>query len=356
MNAIKYLWILLVIPLLVGCSEEMQRNLKAVPTAFGKINEIIVIADQEVWDGDVGDTIRYYYSSAYPLLPQPEPIFDLRHFTPEDLRKDPLRKELRNYFIVGNVDDASSPTAAFLKKDIGVEKLREAKELNKISPIVGKDKWANGQLIVYQYDFSYESLQKAIVKHFPSITRRIHEADKTKIDATVFLDGESRTLMNEIQDKIGVKIRIPKDYFLALSDGDVVWMRKETNVSSSNIIMKKVAYTNESQLSKDGLKSIRDSIGRKYISSTASNTYMRINDTDLPLLTSVTSVNSNYALEARGIWEIVNDYMGGAFVSYLILNPEQNELLFVDGFVHAPGKEKRDYMQHLEHIISTVRF
>jgi hypothetical protein len=48
--------------------------------------------------------------------------------------------------------------------------------------------------------------------------------------------------------------------------------------------------------------------------------------------------------------------MGGAFVSYLIHNPEKEELLFIDGFVYAPGKEKRNFMQQLEFIISTVEF
>lgn len=356
MNALKYLSLLLIIPLLTGCSEEMQRSLKPVPTAFGKINDIVIIADQEVWDGAVGDTIRYYYSSAYPLLPQPEPIFDLRHFTPDDLNSDMLRRELRNYFIVANMEDANSTAAALIRQDIGAEKIRAARESGKISPIVGKDKWASGQTIVYQYDFSYDALMNSIVKHFPSVKKKFQEADKVKIDATVYLDGENRTVMNEVTNKMGVNIRIPKDYFVALSDGEVIWMRKETNVLSSNIIMKKLPYTDQAQLSKSGIKAIQDSIGRKYVSSTIPNTYMRINDVDLPLLTTVTTINNRYALEARGIWEIVNDYMGGAFVSYLIHNPDQNELLFIDGFVHAPGEEKRDFMQHLEYIISSVRF
>ncbi|MCB0632620.1 MAG: DUF4837 family protein, partial [Lewinella sp.] len=51
-----------------------------------------------------------------------------------------------------------------------------------------------------------------------------------------------------------------------------------------------------------------------------------------------------------------NDFMGGAFVSYLIHNPEKKDLLFVDGFVHAPGKDKRDFMENLEYIISTTEY
>ena len=54
--------------------------------------------------------------------------------------------------------------------------------------------------------------------------------------------------------------------------------------------------------------------------------------------------------------DIANDYMGGPFISYLIHNPKKNELLFIDGFMHAPGEEKRDHMQELEHIITSVTF
>jgi hypothetical protein len=82
---------------------------------------------------------------------------------------------------------------------------------------------------------------------------------------------------------------------------------------------------------------------------------MRINDIDLPMFTKVTQVDNKYALEARGIWEIANDYMGGPFVSYLIHNPKQDELLFIDGFIHAPGEDKRNFMQYLEHILDTVQ-
>ena len=81
---------------------------------------------------------------------------------------------------------------------------------------------------------------------------------------------------------------------------------------------------------------------------------MRINDVDLPMFTKVTQVDDKYALEARGIWEIANDYMGGPFVSYLIHSPKRNELIFIDGFLHAPGEDKRNFMQYLEHVLETV--
>lgn len=339
-----------------ACSEDVQRGLQPVPTAFGKINQIEILIDEGMWEGPVGDTLRFYYSGAYPILPQPEPIFDLRPVTPKQLEMDPIKKELRNYLIIANLNDEDSPTSNMVRRDLGEEKVRKAKEDGTYNSSVGRDKWAMGQLLIYQFGYSEDALIENLKKNFPAIKKRFQDADRDRIDATVYFNGESGTLKNEVEEKMDAKIRIPNDYVMAISDEDIIWMRKNTPEMSSNLIFSKVNYTDQSQLTKQGIKSIRDSIGKKYVSSTLPDTYMRVNDIDLPLFTSAKTINNNYALEARGIWEIVNDYMGGAFVSYLIHNPDKQELLFVDGFVHAPGKDKRDFMQQLEYIISTVEF
>lgn len=341
--------------MLSGCSEDMQRNLKPVPNAFGSLNQLVIIADKDLWESEVGDTFRFYYSAAYPILPQPEPLFDLKHFTPGDLVNNPMRKELRSYLFLANVGDSNSPTTRLLINDLGEEKIRRAREEAKYNTSVGKDKWAKGQLLIYQFGFSQEELTNNVKKNFPAIAKRIQESERRKIDATVYLDGENLLLREKVKGALGVELKIPKDYYIASDDQEMVWMRKETRELSSNIILSKLKYTSQEQLSKEGIKEIRNEIGKK-ITSEIPDTYMRINDIDLPMFTNVTTMNNYYAVEARGIWEIVNDYMGGSFISYLIHNPDSNELLFVDGFVHAPGKEKRDFMQQLEHIISTVHF
>ncbi|MCO6487793.1 MAG: DUF4837 family protein [Phaeodactylibacter sp.] len=342
--------------LLTGCTEDARRGLSPIPTAFGNLNEIVVVMDADMWDGAVGDTLRYYYSAAYPLLPQPEPIFDLRHFTPLELSQDPLRKELRTYLVVGNLSDRDSPATKMIVNDIGEEKARKAKEDKEYNSAIGRDKWAKGQLLIYEFGYSEDELIAILKENFPAVRKRVNQHDSKKVDAYVYLNGENKRLEEEVKEDINVSMRIPSDYFLALNDDNIIWMRRETDETSSNIILKKIPYTDRSQLSKDNIIAIRDSIGRQYISSTLPGTYMQTNDVDLPVLTDVTKINGYYTLEARGIWEIVDDYMGGAFMSCLILNPNSNELLFVDGFLHAPGEDKRDIMQYIEHIIRTIKF
>ncbi len=341
--------------LLTQCSEETQKNmgLKPVPNAFGDINELVIVADNNVWEGDIGDTIRFYYSSAYPILPQPEPLLDLRHFTPEELNRAPDRKELRSYMIVANINDPDSPTTQMVTNDLGQEKIRQAIEDPRFNSMVGRDKWAKGQLIIYQFGNSDVALINNLKSNLSAAIKRIRKADSQRIDATVYFKGESFKLMNELKSSMGIRMRIPDDFFLAMNKEGVIWMRKETEKVSSNIMITKRAYQDEEQLSKDYIKSLRDSLG-KYISTEIPNTYMKINDVDLPMLSKPVKMSNQYSIEARGIWEIENDFMGGSFVSYLIHNPNKNELVFIDGFVHAPGEKKRDHMQALEHIINTV--
>ncbi|HMQ49232.1 MAG TPA: DUF4837 family protein [Saprospiraceae bacterium] len=342
---------------LMGCSSEnTPAALKAIPPAFGKLNDIVIVADQPLWDGPVGDSIRYYYSSAYPLLPQPEPLFDLRHFTPEDLSTERMRKELRTYMIVADLNDANSPTAKLVRKDLGDEKIEAAKADASANSVVGLDKWAKGQMLIYQYAFGEEQLIQMLIQNFPAVEKRVHEFDKPLLEAYVYLNGDNAEINRTLQEDWKIRMRIPREYKIAVNNDEIIWVRNILDESSSNIILKKIPYTAQSQLTKENIIAIRDSIGRQYISSTTANTYMLTNTVDLPVISSATRINGYYAVDARGIWEIANDYMGGAFVSYLILNPNTNELIFVDGFLHAPGQDKRNFMQYIDHIIHTMRF
>jgi len=215
---------------------------------------------------------------------------------------------------------------------------------------MGKNKWADGQILVYLFGNSEEDLTNNIKAKFPAISRRIYEADSDIVEATVYASGDGGELGDKIKEKLGVTMRIPADYILAVEDKKTMWLRKETDFVSSNIFLYKTKYQDKSQFTKEGIKAIRDSLGRKFVSTDVEDTYMRTNDQDLPMLTKVVTLNNNYAVEARGIWDIVNDFMGGPYISYLIHNPSTNDLLYVDGFVHAPGKKKRDYIQQLEFV------
>ena len=63
-----------------------------------------------------------------------------------------------------------------------------------------------------------------------------------------------------------------------------------------------------------------------------------------------------YAVETRGLWKLVNDFMGGPFVNICFTNPEGDQLYFIEGFVYAPENSKRDQIRQVEAILNTFEW
>lgn len=353
---VAFLFLVFAAFLSTSCSEDTMSRLAVKPNSFGKANDVTVIADKEMWEGAVGDTFRHYFSSAYLILPQPEPILDLRHFTPLDLEKDPIRKELRTYVYLADMANEDSPTTALIKGDVGAERVRTAKSEKGYGNIQKKDKWALGQLNIYMYSTNEAALATNIRNNHERLVNIIKDNDSELIEANIFAGGENRKAGESVNASMGVKIRVPTDYFVAMDDSNTMWLRKMTQEYSSNILLHKLPYTDKEQLSYKGIKSLRDSLTKQYISSDIQSSYMLINDEDLPMFVNSVELNNFYAVEAKGIWELNNDYMGGSFISYLVHNPNNNELYLLDGFVFAPSKKKRELMQYLEFILNTAEF
>ncbi|MDV7399343.1 DUF4837 family protein, partial [Arthrospira platensis SPKY1] len=114
---------------------------------------------------------------------------------------------------------------------------------------------------------------------YAGIIERIRKEDKNRIDAGVYIGGLNENLREDIRVNLGVNLKVPQDYFKAMHDPAkrVMWIRKETEDISSNILIQVLPYTDKSQLSKEGIKAIRDELG-KYVASDIEQTYMVTND------------------------------------------------------------------------------
>ena len=321
------------------------------PKALGVANQITVIADEDLWDGSTGDSLRFYLESVYPVLPRPESLFDLRYFTPFDITAEKLRRELRTYLICVNTQDTSSRTYKMALRHLGVDGLSNDMAALKMS----RDRWATGQIVLYLIAPDSNTLAASVSQYFPSITEQVNKHDRKQIHAKAYLKGKSQSISDRVKAAFGIEMDVPGDYKIARDSGDFIWLRKDFEDITVNILLKKLAYVSQDQFGKSGIKQIRDELGRQHISSTSEDSYMITNDVDLPMYLFQRSVNGHYAVEARGIWEMENDFMGGPFASYLIQLPTKNELLFVDGFVLAPGQKKRDIMQEIELVIHSIK-
>ena len=74
--------LLLALLVIGGCgSQEGARY--ALPGKVGASGEIVIVCEDMVWSGAVGDTLRSIFGKPFPVLPKYEPWFDLVHLTPE---------------------------------------------------------------------------------------------------------------------------------------------------------------------------------------------------------------------------------------------------------------------------------
>jgi len=343
--------------LLASCSQEQLNRLEPMPSAYGNVNSVIVVADETMIESAPGDTLMYFLEAAYPILPQPEPLFNVRVYSPVQVLARKERKQLRSYIIMADMSDKESATAGMIKRDLGEENVRKALETKGYGTKIVKNRWANGQILVYIFGKDEATLLSNVQKSFPGILQRINEHDSKQVKATAYFQGENKKLQKEIFDSLGVKIELPLKYQKAAFDRErnTYWLRFDYKEYIYNVLIHKEEYKDEKQFTRENLIAMRDTIGQ-LIATESPDSRMVVNYTDLPLYVKGATVNGNFALEAKGIWEIENDFMGGPFVSYLIHNPNNGELVLVDGFLFGPGKKKRDAIQTLENIIKTTSF
>lgn len=359
MKAIKSILLLGAVALLFSsCNEEVAKSLEAFPAALGKANEIVVIADKNIWEGPEGDSLRFYFASAYPMMPRPEPMFDLRHFTPLDLEANVLRRELRTYILLGDLSDKTSATSKMIIKDLGEQRYQEALKGEGFDSTVGQNKWARGQLVIYLFGKDRQSLPEVIRTRFPSAAHRVYQHDMKQLKSNAYAAGFNPLIQNELKNQMNVDFKIPADYIKAMfnEEQNLFWFRKETSDASMNIAIRKLAYSSKDQLTEEYIKSSINEYGEEFVKTDTEGSYWQINDRDLPTYKNTKDQNGNYTVEIRGIWEMTEDFMGGPYFAYAILGKDKKELLIVNCFVDAPSKEKRDLMQQLDLITSTIDF
>jgi len=342
---------------MLACNSDVASSLEARSMAMGKMNDILVIADDTLWNGDLGDTIRYYLESPYPIMPTPENTFDLRHFNATEIENQPLRRGLRTYVIVADLDDMESKVTKMVRADLGEDKFTRARKENKLGTSVGKNKWANGQMLVYLFANGKEDLSRTIRQSFPAISKRINEHDKKMLESQVYVRKIDKGLSQDVLYNYGIDLKLPQDFQVAeeVKEENLIWFRKDTEIAILNLVIQKMPYTGEKQFRKTALLDLIETFGKTYVTSATEGSIMRTNDEDFPVFEYTDNINGMYTKEIRGVWEMTKDFMGGPFVAYQMHNKETNELIFAYAFVYAPGKAKRDFVQQLDFLVNSIK-
>jgi hypothetical protein len=289
----------------------------------GKINTIAVVIDDQLWNGEIGDSIRNKFASPVIGLPEEEPLFTINQY--------PVK------LLEGFATD--SRAIIVIKKE----------DENKFE--IQKNQYATPQNVFHISGKTAEEVLEQLEQHTPEIIQLIEQGE---IAESQRISKQSLLNTKGISKQFKIGIQVPSNFEYVLRKPNFVWLKKKIISGSSSLLVYQVPLNTiktQSDIAVTILK-MRDSIG-KYIQGTEPNTYM-ISETGYTPYFFKSKIDNRLAYETRGTWQLQNDYMSGPFINYTVVDKPNNRLLVVEGFCYSPSKEKRDIMHELEAIIHSV--
>ena len=311
----------------LSCKESAKEEAQAILSeSNGKINNVSIIIDDNLWNGEIGDSIRKKFAAPVDGLPQEEPLFTLNQY-PTKVFEGFVRKS-RNVIVI--------------------QKGNESGFANKL------DKYAKPQNISVISGSDTEDILNVLEEKAPEIIKSIKATEITENQARM---KKSLVSDAQVQKMFGASLQIGFGYKYDMVKDNFIWLRKEFNSGYNSILIYEVPI---STIEKDtniiaNITAMRDEIGKANIHGTLPNTWMITEAAYAPYLFDVTVAGKKTYL-TKGTWELKNDYMAGPFVNYAIKDQKNNRYLILEGFTYNPSKSKRDLVFELEAIIQSVKF
>lgn len=291
-----------------------------------KVNSLTVIINDQLWNGEIGDSLRKKFAAPIEGLPQEEPLFSIDQYPTKVLNG--FESTSRNIMII-KIDEKNSYK-------------------------IEKDEFGSPQTVIHISGNSIEEIINKIENNYDFLLRTFK---KSEITYTQKIINKSLLDVSHIESKFKISINIPSSYKYAKITPSFLWLKKETLSGNTSLLMYFVPV-NRIMKNNDYVNNIigiRDSIGSLYIHSKVVHSKMITEESYAPYFFK-TSIAGKATYQTKGTWEIKGDYMLGAFNNYAIYDNINNRFLVIEGFCYAPSTSKRDLMHELEAIIKSTRF
>ncbi|WP_225035929.1 DUF4837 family protein [Winogradskyella sp. SM1960] len=321
----KSLYTVLFCVLLLACGDKKEDKTIYLPASNGNLNTISIVADNIVWEGEVGEEVRNIFAAPLNGLPTDEPIFSMRQIPTQVFDGFAARNRIVLKIEKGDIESTTKiVTNAFAKPQT-------------VAVVGGK----TDKEIIAQ-------LKENKAKIIDAFTKEEVKEKQRRIKLSLLDDTAMET-------KLGITINIPDAYRISKADDDFFWIRKNIkNNKTIELMLYEVPFETISVSDStivDIIK-MRDEITKSKIPG-EDGIYMAVEDAYAPSLFE-TIIDNKPAFEVRGMWEMRGFTMAGPFITYAIEDKINNRYLIADGYVYAPSLNKRDYIFELESIIKSI--
>ena len=311
--------------------DEKAKETSKARSVGGSSEILMVTQNDEQWKGQMGQAVRDFFEQEQYGLPQPEKNFKVAHINLDALN-DMLKKH-RN-LIIAKID-----------KDIKNPLVETQRNLD-----------SEPQFVIRITASSPESWVRAFETQKDGL-KLIFDNNERKRFQEYFRPMTDSKIVAQLKKKFGITMNIPEGYNVAANGDNCMWLLQRHDDKDMSFLIYELPYKDTADLNLDNIINVRDSIVKKYIPGPLDGSYMT---TDKEFVKPVSKVLPNfpagYAVETRGMWNVVGDFMAGPFLSYSIVDPTSSKIITAEGWIYYPNKEKRDLLRQQESILYSLKF
>jgi hypothetical protein len=170
---------------------------------------------------------------------------------------------------------------------------------------------------------------------------------------SVLKDKHSDYIATKVKSQFDCDVWVPGELTSTKEGENFFWAGTNAATGDQNFVIYSYPYTDKDTFTKEYFVHKRDSVMKANIPGAREGMYMSTDS----LMTDVRpiSVQGDYALEARGLWRIKGDFMGGPFVSHVRLDKANQRIIVSEIFIYSPDKMKRNLVRQMEASLYTLK-
>ncbi|WP_088125126.1 DUF4837 family protein [Roseivirga misakiensis] len=334
---------------------QKTKNKSFLPDAAGETGEIVIVMNKKKFDKKLGEAIKAVFRETVPGLTRPEPMFTIRVIEPSEMNR--IFKVARNLVYVISYEGRSAADQWLQNTFSEVSRDRIFSNPDLFMQ-TSEDQYAKGQKILQLFGTDDDALIKNLNKNSKIVQNYFNIAEKERLSKSIRMSSESRVVLRKVNDKLGVNIKIPSGYELAMLEDDFAWVRALPAVGpSKNLVIYSKPYTSESEFEQENIIKLRNEIGKQYIFGDPENpeSFMTTETKYMEPVFRNINFNNQYTVEMKGAWKTNNFSVGGTFVSYTFVDDDSKRLYYIEGFVIHPSEDHRELIREMESLLTTFR-
>ncbi|MBQ9285226.1 MAG: DUF4837 family protein [Bacteroidaceae bacterium] len=341
----------------LACSNEKP----STPASRGLPFEMVVIAPEQAYEGELSDSIDAVFRASTPVLPQHEPMFRLNVIW-ADANLTPFRTYRLRF--IAKVNPRASKASIGVARNVvarpQLEVKAEAPSVHELAQFIGRERERLQDLFV---DFELDNMAAVLRRKHSTATRKAFHS----------LTGHT--------------ICMPAGLKASKQAKDFLWTGTNLNDRDQNFVS--YFYTWDGQpLTASQFVEKRDSALKANIPGSRPDQWMQTafiapsgatsaprggaftspelqSETQVPpqknlegaplILSRMRTINNVQVHEVHGLWEMHNGALGGAFVSIERIDSAARRVLVTEGFIYSPHSPKRPILRELEAALRTFK-